>query len=106
MKFTRKWLFRLVVLVVFLVALIAATDNSQEVALGFLDWRTPEWPLSWWVLTAFVLGVLFGMVVNFLTNAKLRMQARRANRAVAKTAKELDKAKADGAQADDSQQAA
>lgn len=89
----KKWLFRIILLVVFIVALIAATGNSQEVALTFLGFHTPTVPLSWWVLAAFVVGVLFGMLVNFFTNTQLRMTARRATKAVEKTSRELDKAK-------------
>jgi len=75
--------------------LLAASANSQEVALSFLGWSTPEWPLSAWVLVAFVVGVLFGILLNFFTNTKLRMDARSARKRVEKTSAELDKAKAE-----------
>ncbi|HKI74015.1 MAG TPA: LapA family protein [Pseudomonadales bacterium] len=94
MSFVKKWLFRVILFIVFIAALIAATDNSQEVALTFVSLKTPVAPLSWWVLAAFVIGVLFGMVINFFTNTKLRMAARKANKTVAQTNKELDKVKA------------
>lgn len=94
MTLAKKWLFRVVLAIVFLVALVAATENSQPVALTFLGYKTPTIPVSWWVLAAFVLGVIFGVVINFFTNAKLRMAARKANRSVDKANKELDKAKA------------
>ena len=94
MNLVKKWLLRLVIFVVFVVALVAATDNSQEVALTFLGMQTPTAPLSWWVLAAFLLGVLFALVINFMTNTRLRMAARKATRTVEKANKELDKAKA------------
>ena len=94
MTFLKKWALRLLIFVVFVIALIWATDNSQEVALTFLGYQSPTAPLSWWVLAAFVAGVLFGMLINFFTNTKLRMAARRATKTVQKTNKELDKAKA------------
>lgn len=94
MNLLKKWSLRVLLFVVFIVALVAATYNSQDVALSFLGWKTPEFPLSAWVLTAFVLGVLFGMAINFFTNAKLRMTARKANRAVEKATRDLDKARA------------
>lgn len=94
MNLVKKWSLRFVIFVVFIIALVAATDNSQEVALTFVGYQTPQAPLSWWVLAAFVAGVLFGMVINFFTNTRLRMAARKANKTVEKTSKELDKAKA------------
>ena len=79
MNLVKKWLLRLVIFIVFVVALVAATDNSQEVALTFLGMQTPTAPLSWWVLAAFLAGVLFGIVINFMTNTRLRMAARKAS---------------------------
>lgn len=82
MNLIKRWLFRLLLLVIFVVALLAAADNSQQARLGFLGYQTPEWPLSWWMLTAFVVGVLFGVLLNTWSNARLRFKARQANRQV------------------------
>lgn len=94
MNLLKKWLFRLVLFVVFIAALVAASDNSNEVPLRFLDYQTPVWPISWWMLTAFVIGVLFGSLLNTWSNTKLRLSARNANKQVEKSAIELDKSKA------------
>jgi uncharacterized membrane protein YciS (DUF1049 family) len=94
MNLMKKWLFRLVLLVVFVVALLAASDNSTEVPLTFLEYQSPVWPISWWMLTAFVVGVLFGTVLNTFSNTKLRLNARSANKQVQKAAQELDKSRA------------
>lgn len=80
MELIKRWLFRLLLLVIFVVALLAASDNSQEARLGFLGYETPEWPLSWWILAAFVVGVLFGVLLNTWSNTKLRLKARQARR--------------------------
>ncbi len=94
MNLIKKWLFRALLLVVFVVALLAASDNSVEVPLTFLEYQTPEWPISWWMLAAFVVGALFGTLFNSWSNTKLRMNARSANKQAAKTTRELDKTKA------------
>lgn len=94
MDLIKKWLLRIVILIVFFVALIAAADNSQEVALGFLGYETGQWPVSWWVLTAFVLGVLFGLLLNLLSNTRLRLDARKASKEISRTHKALDKERA------------
>lgn len=95
MNLIKKWLFRLLVVFVFVAALLAASDNSTEVPLSFLDYKTPDWPISWWMLSAFVIGVLFGTLLNTWSNTKLRMNARSANKRVDKTVRELDKKKAE-----------
>ena len=94
MAHLKKWFVRLLVLVVFVVALLVASDNSDEVRLSFLTWQTPEWPISWWMLGAFVLGTGFGLVLNFFSNTRLRMNVRQANRQISRREKELDAARA------------
>lgn len=95
MQFLKKWSFRFLLVLVFVVAMLAASDNSQEVPLTFLDYQTPVWPISWWMLLAFLVGVVFGNILNIWSNTRLRMNARQANKQVEKTAKELDKARAE-----------
>ncbi|XOV89519.1 MAG: lipopolysaccharide assembly protein LapA domain-containing protein [Pseudomonadota bacterium] len=99
MAFLKKWLVRLLILVVFIAALLAAADNSAEVPLTFLDWQTPAWPVSWWVLSAFLLGTLFGVLLNFAANTRLRLDARKAKKDVRKTVQELDRVRAETAPA-------
>lgn len=94
MVFLKRMLFAIVALIVFVVALLAAADNSNEVALKFLEYETPVWPISWWVLLAFVLGTLFGNLLNIVANTRLRMNVRAANKVTANTTKALDIAKA------------
>ena len=94
MAFLKRTLFLLIALIVFVLALLAAADNSAEVALRFLDYETPVWPVSWWLLAAFVIGVLFGVLLNVVSNTRLRMDVRRANKTAAGRTEELDRAKA------------
>lgn len=94
MAMIKKWLIRVVVFLVFIVALVAASDNSQEVPLSFLDYQTPAWPISWWVLLAFVLGVLFGVLLNLVSNTRLRLQTGKVNRALKQEKAEVNKIKA------------
>ena len=94
MAFIKKTIFVFLALILFIVALLAAADNSDEVALKFLEYETPVWPISWWILSAFVFGVLFGNLLNFVSNARLKMDIRQANKTAAVRTKELDEAKA------------
>lgn len=95
MNLLRKWAFRLLLFVVAVLALLLAADNSSEVPLAFLDYESMALPVSWWILIAFVLGTLFGMVTNLMANTKLRLESRKANKALERSNAELDKARAD-----------
>ncbi|MBT3624285.1 MAG: LapA family protein [Gammaproteobacteria bacterium] len=95
MGFIKKTLFLFIALVAFLVALLAAADNSAEVALRFLEYETPVWPISWWMISAFVVGVIFGNLLNVVSNTRLRMDARRARKTAAGRTQELDQARAE-----------
>lgn len=94
MNFIKRTVFILVALVAAAVALLAAADNSDEVTLKFLEWQSPVWPISWWILTAFVVGVLFGTALNLVSNTRLRMNVRKANKTAAGRTRELDQVKA------------
>lgn len=94
MGFIKKTLFLFLALVAFLIALLAAADNSAEVALRFLEYETPVWPISWWMITAFVVGVVFGNLLNVVSNTRLRMDARRARKTADGRTQELDQARA------------
>jgi uncharacterized integral membrane protein len=95
MKILKILLFRFVAVVLFAVALVAASGNSEEVSLTFLDMTTPTWPISWWVLSAFVCGVIFASIVNTWTNTGLRLTARKANKVIEKTNRDIDLVKAE-----------
>jgi uncharacterized integral membrane protein len=94
MGFIKKTLFLFIALVAFLVALLAAADNSAEVALRFLEYETPVWPISWWMISAFVVGVVFGNLLNVVANTRLRMDARRARKTADGRTQELYQARA------------
>ena len=94
MSAIKKLLTWILVLIVAAIALLAAADNSEAVALKFLDWESTALPVSWWMLAAFIIGVLFGLVLNLVSNTRLRLNARRANKEAAGRTRELDQMKA------------
>ena len=94
MGFVKKALFLFIALVAFLVALLAAADNSAEVALRFLEYESPVWPIFWWMISAFVVGVVFGNLLNVVSNASLRMEFRRERKIAQGRTQDLDKLKA------------
>ena len=93
MGFIKKTLFLFIAVVTFSVALLAAADNSAEVALKFLEYETPVWPISWWMLSAFSFGVVFGILLNVVSNTRLRMEARSERKIAQGRTRDLDKEK-------------
>ena len=65
--------------------------NKAETAAA--DFKSPQWPVSWWMLVAFVIGLGFGLVLNTLTNTRLRLDARRAKKIVAESQRALDQSR-------------
>ncbi len=94
MTFIRKILFSVLLVCLFFVTLLAAVDNSDSVALKFLKWESPMWPISWWVLMAFVVGVLFGIALNFYSNTMSRLDARDARKVDVDRTGQMGEAKA------------
>ena len=94
MGFIKKILFLFIALVAFLVALLAAADNSAEVALRFLEYESPVWPISWWMISAFVVGVVFGNLLNVVSNTRLRIEARSERKIAQSRTEGLDKDRA------------
>jgi len=94
MIYIRKVLFFILATFIFIAALLAAADNSDAVSLRFLEWESPAWPVSWWMLMAFVIGVIFGSLLNLYSNTRLRMNARAASKTAESRTRELDEARA------------
>jgi uncharacterized integral membrane protein len=91
--FVKKVLFLFIALVAFLVVLLASADNSEEVALRFLEYESPVWPISWWMISAFVVGVVFGNLLNVVSNTRLRIEARSERKIAQSRTQGLDKGK-------------
>ena len=92
MAVLKKTIFMVVALTVFIIALLAVADNSDEVTLKFLDYKSPLWPVSWWMMLAFVAGLLFGFLLNLVSNTRLKMDVRTANKVAADRGKALEQA--------------
>ena len=95
MNLVKKWFFRGVLFIIFLIALVAASENSANVSLKFLDYRTPAWPVSWWVLISFLIGLGLGSLLNMFSNTQLRLRHRKAEKKIAATNRQIDNIKAE-----------
>ena len=68
-----KWIKRILLLLVVLVAVLSGLkfcfDNEQAVELLLFGWQLPSLPLGLWVLSVLFLGSLLGWVLSYLPNA-------------------------------------
>ena len=64
-------------IVAVLLGVLLGLDNSEPVALTFLNWRSAELPVFVWILLALVLGVLIGMLCSLPARLRQRRIIRR-----------------------------
>ena len=64
MHWVKSFIARLALLALGVVALVLATENSDPVALRLLEFESEAWPISWWIVLSFFVGVLVGQVLS------------------------------------------
>lgn len=86
-----SWLGRIfwavLALLVFLFAALAV--NQDQIALQFVTWRTPQWSVFWWLLLAFSLGLLVGLIGVAWSTTRLSLRNRRMSKRLAAAEQEL-----------------
>ena len=60
----KRVITRIVLAFLVIAAFILATENSDDVALKLLHLETEAWPVSWWMVLSFFLGVLIGQLIS------------------------------------------
>jgi len=90
-SFVTRMVWILVGVAVFCFAILAV--NQEHTALRFLVWQTPEISLFWWLLLAFVLGLVVGGTTVGLVSLKHRFHERTLARELAETQRELGRLK-------------
>lgn len=82
------WLKRMSLLLVALLVLLLSgaffLENQAMVFLSFIGWKTPELPLSFFVLLAFVLGGLLGVLLGQLIALGARARLKATQKALAR----------------------
>jgi putative membrane protein len=91
MSFIRKLLIILLVLATIAAGVLFALQNKAPVPLDLLVYAFPPRSVSLWVLCAFGLGGLLGMVASSGMMLRLRTSLRSANRQLKRARLELDK---------------
>jgi uncharacterized membrane protein YciS (DUF1049 family) len=87
------WLARLfwAILAIFMFLLAALAVNQVPIALQFLNWQTPELSVFWWLLAAFLLGLLLGVFGITVLTMRLSLRNRKLTRQLSGTEQELHK---------------
>ena len=88
MRKIRSLLSGLFLILVFTASVVFTYFNSQPISISVGAWQFPSQPISVWIIGAFVLGGLIGLLfgLGIFKNLKLRAKNRHLNR-------QLDKAK-------------
>ena len=60
----KRVITRFVLAFLVIAAFILATENSDDVSLKLLHLETEAWPVSWWMVLSFFLGVLIGQLIS------------------------------------------
>jgi putative membrane protein len=91
MKPLRKLLTVLLVLAMLVVSVLFALQNKVQVPLDLLVYSFGAQSLALWILVAFVLGGLLGMVISFVILLRTRASLRSARRQLEKARAEISK---------------
>ena len=88
-----SWLARLfwVSLAVVSFFLAALAVNQDKVALRFLSWETPSVEVFWWLLAAFGLGLLLGLLGITVFTTRLSLKNRKLTKQLGNAEQELHK---------------
>ena len=90
MRFLKSLLVVVVMLGVLAFGILFSIENDAQVPLNVLVAKLPEQSLSVWIMAAFAIGALFGLLVGTLSSVKARTEKHMTERKLDKTRKELE----------------
>ena len=93
MRYLKLFVKLMLVAVLLLIGILAGMDNSDAVALKFLDWQTPHASMFAWVAGALILGVVLGMVLSTVVNLRSAWRERSARRALELSEQQVEQLK-------------
>ena len=87
------WLARLfwaTLAIVFFLGAALAVDQTP-ISLHFLEWQTTELSVFWWLIGAFLLGLLCGLFGITVSKTRLGLRNRKLNKQLSNAEQELRK---------------
>ncbi|MFP6816457.1 MAG: lipopolysaccharide assembly protein LapA domain-containing protein [Pseudomonadales bacterium] len=85
MAWLSRFFWAAVALLVFFFAALAV--NQEHIALEFIVWETPRISVFWWLLAAFALGLLLGLLGITVLSTRFGFR----NRALSKRLEESER---------------
>ncbi len=65
---------------IFFLGLMLSVDNSELVSLKFLGFHARPWPISWWMLVAFIIGTVLGYLISLISILRLKIKLKTATK--------------------------
>lgn len=93
MRMIRRLLIGLILLAVLLLGLLFALQNDAPVTLDLLVVQLTERPVAVWVLVAFVLGGVLGLLASSIAIVRLRSSRAALQRRLARCEEDLSAAR-------------
>ena len=86
-----SWLARVfwALLAIILFFLAALAVNQDPVVLRFLAWQTPSISVFWWLLAAFGVGLLIGLLGITVLTTRLSLKNRKLSKQLGNAEQEL-----------------
>lgn len=95
-----SWLKNLITIVLGLIVIgigiLFTIHNTDQVAIDLVFFQLPEASLSLWLIAAFVLGALSGVMISLLAIMSLKTRLHSSRRKVVAFRKELDQLRTAG----------
>ncbi|SFM20670.1 LapA family protein [Marinobacter zhejiangensis] len=92
----QKVLIILLVLVLVLVALVFSLNNQVAVPLNFLVFETQPHGIAVWIIMAFVLGALSGILITVLSTVRTSVSRRQLQKRLTRAERALEDSKSHG----------
>lgn len=90
----QKVLLILLVLCLVLVALVFSLNNQVAVPLDFLIYKTQPHGVAVWIIMAFVVGALVGVLMTLLATVRKSVSRRNLEKRLARSEQALEKSRA------------
>lgn len=90
----QKVLIILVVLFLVLVALVFSLNNQMAVSLNFLLFETPPHGIAVWIILAFVIGAVTGILITVLATVKTSVSRRHLQKRLDRAEQALEESRA------------
>lgn len=91
----QKILIILLVLVLILLALVFSLNNQMAVSLNFLLFETQPQGVAVWIIMAFVIGALFGVLMTMLATVRTSVSRRTLKKRLDRAEQALEKSRAE-----------